>query len=393
MARHLIAMVTRSTLIVAVGLMALTAACSTAVSPLNGSSTSSPEELTTTSLRGEPGDASSDSTVLIPDTTTTTTEPPGPFFVNPTALFRAGSQDWNNAFIIPGPVIEHEGVHYMFYTGHKIEGAGVDRGNVGYVTSPDGTDWSFGDEKPLFDGAGVEWTGQALYASSVEILDDGTWVLWLTADSRPFASRGLAIGRATAPSPDGPWTVDPDPVLVPGEEGTWYSKSVGHPSVIRVGDEWWMYFDGFVSDLDAEADRAVGVATSSDGIDWVVAERPVFTSSPDGWDAARVMAPSVIVTDDTYVMTYMSTWRREGQGFLADFGYATSDDGTTWSRGPENPLIKNTGTIGYITSGFGSTVGNELFLYFDSAASITSPASSILALRAKLSDLVESPES
>jgi predicted GH43/DUF377 family glycosyl hydrolase len=369
------------------GLVLVLSACSTTVSPLNGSSTTSSEELTTTSLRGEPDDASTDPTVTAaPDTTTTTTEPPKAFEVTPNAFFRAGSKDWNNLFIIPGPVVEQDDVFYMFYTGHKSEGAGVDRGSVGYITSPDGTDWSFGDEEPLFDGAGSDWTAQALYASSAHILEDGTWAVWLTADARPFASRGLAIGRATAPGPDGPWKLDPAPALVPAE-GTWYENGVGHPSVVKVGDEWRMYFDGFVGDLDSEPDRAIDMASSSDGLTWTVAEEPVFRASADGWDMARVMAPSVVELDDGYVMTDMSTWRREGQGYLADFGYATSDDGLTWTRAEQGQLLENRGTIGFITSGFASPIGNEIFIYFDSAASITSPASSIIALVANVEDL------
>lgn len=381
----------RWTLIAIVGCLFALGSCSTTVSPLNGPSTSSSEEMTTTSLRGEPDDASTDPITdeepVEETTTTTTTVPPGPFVDAGRAFFRAGSADWNNAFIVPGPVLEDDGVYYMFYTGHRLEGAGVDRGTVGYVTSPDGEDWVFGSEEPLFDGAEVDWTGQALYPSSGHVLDDGTWVLWLTADARPFASRGTAIGRATAPGPDGPWVLDAVPSVVPGAEGTWYSKSVGHPSVIRVDDGWRMYFDGFVTDLDTEADRAIGIAESADGVVWEVAEDPVFRASADGWDMARVMAPSVVATDDGYAMTYMSTWRREGQGFLADFGYATSEDGLVWTRGEQNPLLDNTGVIGFITSGFGSVVGSELFLYFDSAASITSAGSSIVAVRADLADL------
>ncbi len=317
---------------------------------------------------------------------TTTTAPSGPFNPVDRDFFRAGSQDWNNAFIVPGPVVESDGVFHMFYTGHRTEGAGVDRGTVGYITSPDGTDWAFGSEEPLFNGAGVAWTGQALYASSAHILDDGTWVLWLTADARPFSSRGLAIGRATAPAPDGPWTLDDEPAVVP-VEGTWYEGGVAHPSVVREDGEWRMYFDGFTTDLDADRDRAIGVARSADGLTWLVDDSPVLRASDDGWDSARVMAPSVVAVPEGYVMTYMSTWRREGKGYLADFGFATSSDGVVWERAAQNPLLGNTGTIGYITSGFGSRIGNELFLYFDAAASITSPASSITALRARLSDL------
>ncbi len=318
----------------------------------------------------------------------------GPFVAEGTPLFKDGSADWNDAFIVPGPVVEHDEVYYMFYTGHTFEGAGVDRGHVGYLTSPDGTDWAFGDEEPLFDGADLDWGEGAVYPSSAMVLDDGTWALWFTTTLTQFSTRGRSIGRATAPGPDGPWVIDPDPVLTGGGEGTWYERGVMHASVVRTGTEWRMYFDGYRQDVDSEADRAISFATSTDGVTWELYDDPatggiydgsdpvLFPGESGAWDAARVAMPSVVATEDGYVMTYQSSWRLPTPGFLTDFGYATSDDGISWERGVQNPLLGNDGELGFITYGTASLVEDQVMLYFDGASAITSPSSTIYRLYA-----------
>lgn len=317
------------------------------------------------------------------------------------ALIRKGPETWHSAFIVPGPIVEWDGVYYMFYTGYMPEGAGVDRGAVGYVTSPDGVFWTFENPDPLFDAVERDWSGASIQASSALILDDGTWAVWFSALIRSFGATSTAIGRATAPGPDGPWTVDAEPAIVVGGEGTWIEKNVMHPSVIRIGDEWRMYFDGSVNDLDADRDRAIGMATSPDGVTWelyndpatggVYAESdPVFFPGSEGaWDEFRVLAPSVVEIDGRFVMSYMSTWRRQpvGTGLRSDLGYATSEDGITWTRASGFPLIDDVNQFGYITSAFASMVDGRYAIYFDSAASVLTPTTATYSLTAVPDDL------
>jgi len=386
-------------LVLIIAIAILSAGCSTELAPQDGSSTSSSDELTTTSLRTDTGGASNDPSTSSTVETTTTTQPDGPFLLDDSGLFKDGSADWNDAFVVPGPVVKADGVFYMFYTGHTWEGAGVDRGHVGYITSPEGLDWSFGDEVPLFDAADLDWAGGAIYPSTAIITDDGTWVVWFSTVLQPFAERGKYIGRATAPGPDGPWSVDPDPVLGPGGEGTWFENGVMHASVVEVADGWRMYFDGYIDDLDSAMDRSIGMAMSTDVTTWefyddpttdgIYADSdPVFTSGQAGaWDGFRVRSPSVVATDGGFVMTYLSSWRLETPGFRSDFGFATSDDGIDWLRAEQNPLIENDGTYGFITDGTASRIDDDIVLYFDGAASVTAPSSTIYHLTAPLADL------
>ena len=154
------------------------------------------------------------------------------------------------------------------------------------------------------------------------------------------------------------------------------------------GNAWLMYFDGFVDDLDADRDRAIGVATSADGVTWEAPTEPVFRPDPDpeAWDHFRVRSPSVIRMDDGWVMTYMASWRLSTPGFRSDFGYATSPDGVTWTRGEQGQIVDDA-RLGFITDGTASMIGDEFVLFFDGAASITSPSSTIFHATASPSNL------
>lgn len=377
------------------------AGCSTTSSPSIGSTTLPPGSTSTTSLRTDPGGASDPSTTTAVASTTTTEGPSSPFSSGSSPVIGPQGQGWNNNFVVPGPVIDHDGTLFMFYVGHTYTPPNIERGQVGVATSVDGEFWAFTNGEPLFDGSEYEWTEGGVYPTSGMIMDDGTWVLWFSAAPRAFSSRALVIGRATAPGPDGPWTVDPEPVLTGGGDGTWNAKGVSHPSVIRLDDEFRMYFDGHIDDIDSERDRAIGLATSADGVHWDLHDDPatdgLFSSSDpvfragdvDAWDGARVMAPEVSVVGDQFIMVYLSSRRRTDKpGFLQDFGYAVSTDGVSWERSDE-PVLGNRGEVAFITNISSTVIGDSLVVYYDAAGNVASSFNAILETAAPLEALFE----
>jgi hypothetical protein len=388
---------------VLVGVALVVSACSATSAPMSESTTVPPEDLTTTSLRTDPGGAVAD-TVGTQDTitrdTTTTTMASSPFTGGEASVLGPNGDGWNDNFPVPGPVIESDGTLYFFYTGHTYAAPNLQRGQVGYATSVDGVDWAFPDIEPLFDGSQLAWSGASVYPTSGMILDDGTWALWFSTVPRAFSIRGGSIGRATAPGPDGPWVVDPEPILEPGGEGTWFEKGVNVPSVVRTDDGFRMYFDGHGNDIDSEPDRAIGMMTSEDGETWVMYDDPstggilegsdpVFApGAPDTWDAARVMAPQVVEVPGGFVMVYLSSWRRADRpGFLQDVGYATSSDGITWRRADTNPLIGNRGTIAFITLSSVARIGDRIHVYYDIAGNAAGTSSFVVLRTADMEDL------
>jgi hypothetical protein len=306
---------------------------------------------TTSSTTTSPATATTSSTTTTSTTTTTTTEPPPPTPFSDGASFalQGGPEEWSKQFVDPGAVVFHDGEWHMFYNGIERWPAHV---KVGYATSPDGIRWTKQSPEPVFMTSDIPYAGVSAFMSDAEVLDDGTWAMWFyTVDSANSFATG-EIGRLTAPGPLGPWVADPEPAVVAGPEGSWDSDGAVQPSVLRVGDEWWMWFDGNMGDLESVGDRSIGLATSSDGVTWVKYDDPDTTEAPfDGsdpvlvtdageWDERRVYDPGVERAGEGFVMAYFT--RRPGTSAPEyDAGLAFSEDGITWEKDARNPFFRS----------------------------------------------------
>jgi predicted GH43/DUF377 family glycosyl hydrolase len=133
------------------------------------------------------------------------------------------------------------------------------------------------------------------------------------------AERGTEDAIALATSSDGLKWEKRGVVLGPGPRGNWDSRLVGRPSVLHENGQFRMWYDGQPTKEDRETvrmegARAVGLATSPDGIHWIRhAANPVLQRGIGAIDVARVA--------DGWLMLY------EGH---AGIGAATSTDGVSW---------------------------------------------------------------
>jgi predicted GH43/DUF377 family glycosyl hydrolase len=179
----------------------------------------------------------------------------------------------------------------------------------------------------LSAGTPGNWDDNFVFAPSV-LLDGSTYKMWYAGSSS--ASTARKIGYAT--SPDGLTWNRPvaSPVLMPAVAGSWDAKQVGFPSVIKDGSTYKMWY----SALDASDIARVGYATSPDGIIWTrYAGNPVLTPGAGGsWDTAYVGSANVIKVGSTYHMWYRG-------GVNGGIGYATSLDGIAWAKFLGNPVI------------------------------------------------------
>lgn len=244
-----------------------------------------------------------------------------------------GGDGWDYPFLGPGSVVEHDGLFHMFPVafgedrpGEEDEAVGT---GIGYATSADGVSWDA--QAVLFTEADVSFA-DGLGSNTVLVLPDGTWAMYLGAVIDPCTEHGehcneYRIARATAPSPAGPWTIDPNPVLEAGGEGAWDSGFTGDASVLLDDDGYVMYYSGGEKDSYG----AVGIARSEDGVRWVKDPEPVFGSS-NPWEDGAIRQPNVLRTDDGWVMAYAG---RTG----GNRGVAYSDDGLVWQAYPGNPIL------------------------------------------------------
>ena len=298
------------------------------------------------------------------------------FYEGNPVLPHSGNIKWDAIYIDPGAMLYRDGLFHMFFNG--INGFPAPIG-VGYATSPDGYHWTRQVSEPVLRATQLrnsKLLGSNLFVTSVLVEADGTWVLYFyTLTGGTFNGPG-DIGRATAPSATGPWTIDPDPVLSPGSIGTWDDVQVTAPDVHKTDDGYVMYYDGHGNGTTS----MIGMASSSDGIHWTkyndaattdsafAESDPVLTVSQEGWDSTRVIDPNVIQTSDGWIMVYLATTgsgKFSGNDF--SFGAASSTDGIHWTKNVQNPILSNKDHPQWLGTYLATLlqVENTYFLYFD----------------------------
>lgn len=255
------------------------------------------------------------------------------------------SSDWDSRYTDPGAVVYHDGIFHMFRNGFRGFPA---TSQVGYVTSTDGKTWvEQNNGEPIFKSEQVDFAKIAIYASSVIVEEDGTWVMYFyTWDTGSYPISNSVIGRATASVPEGPWTADAKPVLLNGSAGEWDENQVLAPHVIKTNDGYIMYYSG----SDSKGKQQIGMATSSDGINWkkyndpstsqpFADSDPVLKPEEKKWDSGWVHQPRVFKTENGWVMIYRGTLTVAGQSMA--IGIASSTDGIVWERLADNPVFSH----------------------------------------------------
>jgi predicted GH43/DUF377 family glycosyl hydrolase len=253
---------------------------------------------------------------------------------------------WDSQAIYGPSVVFHDGLYYMFYGGGY---AGWTGAAIGYATSPDGLVWEKYPGNPVLEADGTGFDADAVVSALVAVEGD-TWVLYYLAQDQWGATSRSGIGRATAPSPSGPWTRGDEPVLTRGSQGEWDYSDVAAFSVIATGDGYVMYYVGGIS-LSLRG-AMIGMATSPDGIHWTKYDDPMTTDppysesdpvlqrDPDGWDMVDLAGGCVVQSAEGWEMFYSGRGQVEGSGPIAyRIGYAASDDGIHWTKYEGNPIL------------------------------------------------------
>ena len=122
-----------------------------------------------------------------------------------------------------------------------------------------------------------------------------------------------------------------NPVLNLGSSGDWDDSGVILPAVIKESDTFKMWYHGD----DGSATR-IGYATSEDGVTWTrSASNPVLVLGSSGsWDGVSILDPTVLFDGSNYHM-----WYQGYNGSSRRIGYATSEDGVTWTKSESNPVV------------------------------------------------------
>jgi predicted GH43/DUF377 family glycosyl hydrolase len=225
-------------------------------------------------------------------------------------------------YINPGTVIDDGTTLHMFANVFSDWPGHVD---VPHLTSTDGVSWSLDPAEPVLTSDDIPFANPGMDVSTGFLADDGTWVLIFETVQ---LGEPWSLGRATAPDPAGPWTVDPEPILVAGAEGSFDAGGLAWPSVVRLADEYALYYTAFDR---PRGKGAIAMATSPDGVVWTKRDAPVIVADQD-WELAKLDRPRVAATPSGLVMVYAG-------GRLTDRGVAWSEDGVTWEKAAGQPAI------------------------------------------------------
>jgi predicted GH43/DUF377 family glycosyl hydrolase len=137
-----------------------------------------------------------------------------------------------------------------------------------------------------------------------------------------------------------------NPILPPGKPGSFDSTRCMNPWVIRIGDEYHLYYAG----ADDKGTHRICLATSSvkDLSKWT-RQGPLFENGPAGaFDARWCVLPHVVqVAPDRWHLYYTGN-SGQGKGLSAfpGIGLAVSKDGKTWKKHDANPVISASGKDG-----------------------------------------------
>jgi predicted GH43/DUF377 family glycosyl hydrolase len=122
-----------------------------------------------------------------------------------------------------------------------------------------------------------------------------------------------------------------------GEKGQFDSCQAKYPSILKVGDRWWMWYNGRANDCFT---GSIGLATSTDGLTWQKDNNgePIFKHGPPGsFDSTKIDHPAVLHFDGKFHMWYTAGDDRSAY----KVGYATSEDGIQWTRANDaKPVLR-----------------------------------------------------
>jgi predicted GH43/DUF377 family glycosyl hydrolase len=296
-----------------------------------------------------------------------------PYPNNPVIPY-GSSGSWDSGIIYLPDVVQKDNVYYLFYSGSS--NLMTTPLAIGYATSLDGYSWTKNSSNPVFEADGNGFDAFMIAEGKI-IIEDSLWILYYNARSVGGPGPGPSIGRATSTSADGPWDRMNDPILTTGSSGEWDAAFITPNAVLTVDTGYIMYYSGGTGYPLPPSDHAmVGLAFSSDGINWTKYDDPLTTDPPfaesdpvlvlgsaGSYDSGLAWECDVLKTENGFEMFYTGdpdSWSGER------ICYATSVDGINWFKYEQNPILtdmQNWATIDLVAPS-AIKIGDEYFVYY-----------------------------
>jgi len=244
------------------------------------------------------------------------------------SLSNPGSFDSHNIFA--PAIVKQEDRYFLYYSGGPsgpLTGEAYIDYQLGLATSDDGVNFTKQGSPLLPLGLRDDFhaTPALLRDARGDLLldDDGTWHMVFNGN------RADDVEHAT--STDGiNWQKDTQSPIY---------QSAYSPSLLKVDDEYWMYYIKKPSGRPWELHMAKGPDLYSLA---PISSNPVLTRSQP-WEQGNLFYPYVFKEDSTWVMFYAGYWNDPAGGAQKTaIGTATSADGVNWVKNPDNPIFTPT---------------------------------------------------
>ena len=261
-----------------------------------------------------------------------------PFSITRAALVKF-TPSTNNPILTPGPkgswdenirergwVMYENGMYHMWYGGWRGEYLHSEAKLVklGYAYSTDGINWTKYAGNPIYTETWVE---------DMTVIKDGNTYFMYAEDEKSEDGNGTTIDLYTSTDRIN-WTRQRT-VLAPDGSG-WEKGDVGTPTVWKEGSAWFMLYEGLVDGIAGH----VGLATSSDGMNWTrYLNNPVL---------ANPIHPSLDIAIDSIIKingVYHAYGHYDTGGYRWVGGLFTSTNLTEWNMYSGNPIAGNSPVI------------------------------------------------
>jgi predicted GH43/DUF377 family glycosyl hydrolase len=128
------------------------------------------------------------------------------------------------------------------------------------------------------------------------------------------------------------WIKHPGNPVLPKSEDGWDSGNIHAAAVLKEGETYRMWYSA-----TNYTHSGIGLALSPNGVDWdKYPGNPVILDGPEEYDVNLIFGPTVVRDGEGYRMWYTGS----DSDSIWTVNLATSPDGISWTKHPENPVLR-----------------------------------------------------